>query len=136
MKTFICSIIFFAIVFYWGRKKKKMEILIEGLVIGVVTGICVSFITDVDFRAKIIGPVIMIAHKVDSSIKYDSNNWMNIEATQTGKDSYVVSAKNINTGTTIKFPVDNVSRLPADLKYSILSSDTTVVFPGDYADLN
>lgn len=88
-------------------------------------------------RAVLVDVLPFVAgQKIKIPWEYISNNWTDIVATEKGKGIYAVKAKNIETGTTIKFPEGSLLKLPADLRYNIMSQDITISVSDDYVPMN
>ncbi len=113
----------FIVAIYIVLKKKIIDRkpIIEGIIIGVVSGLILSYSTDVNFQAKIHFPFIKIAQIFNSQVRYVSKNWADIEVNQynQGTDIVSVEATNIASGVTVKIVDKPLGSLPADLRYDI-----------------
>lgn len=126
--TLSVILIIFCLLFLCIEKKiVNKAIVIEGVIIGVVSGLILSFITDGNFRASMIGPVVKIAKKVNINLRYVSKNWTNIKVSEPENGIFDVSAVNTVSGSTVKFTNTAINKLPADLRYDVLSSDSGVI---------
>lgn len=123
MNLSILILVFFVFIFSVKNKIINKDILIEGLVIGIISGIFISYATDTNYRATIHGPVVKYVKWVNNNARYSSQDWTDIKITKTGNVISFVSAKNIASGNTVEFTSDFKSKLPADLRYDILTNN-------------
>ena len=106
--------------------QKYRVLVIEGILIGLVSGIFTSYTTSDDYRASINGPVIQIVKTINNSIKYKSGAWTNIEVTHYDPKTDIISidATKIDTGITVRIENQPLSKLPADLRYDVATGDS------------
>lgn len=107
------------------KQKKIISInaIMEGIMIGVISGLIISFVTEGNFRANILSPVIKLAKLFNMKVRYISKDWINIRVKEVGRGVYDVDATNIATGSVVKFEKSPISVLPPDLRYDIATSD-------------
>ena len=123
--NFIILLIIGSLIYCLKTKKINKDTIIEGIIIGLVSGICLSFATDINYRAELSGPWIKLTKMmVNKNIKYVSKNWANINTVKKNDLIYDVTATNIVSGVTVKFDNIELSKLPADLRYDITSRDS------------
>lgn len=103
--------------------KNRRQIIAEGIIIGVVSGICISYVTDVNFQARVNGPFYKVAHTFNKKIRYISNAWANIKIEKLSGNKYTVRATNTVSGNTVEFTNVHVNTIPASLRYQIVTSD-------------
>lgn len=117
----ILIILIIAIYFILKNKITDKKPIIEGIIIGVVSGFILSYSTDVNFQAKIHFPFIKIAQIFNNQVRYVSKNWADIEVSQYDQKTDIVSveATNIASGVTVKIADKPLGSLPADLRYDI-----------------
>ena len=100
----------------WGLLifwKQRRIIIVEGILIGVISGTLISYITDVNFQASINGPISSFFKKV-----YSSKSWTNIRVVRMEKAMLKVDATNIVSGDTVTIE-NTLNNLPADLRWDI-----------------
>lgn len=95
----------------------------EGIIIGVVSGVIISYVTNGDFRATVHSPIIKLGKLLNFKVRYISKNWTNIKVKEIENGIYDVDATNIVTGSIVKFEKSPISTLPPDLRYDIATSD-------------
>ncbi|MFC1577203.1 hypothetical protein ACFL42_03165 [Candidatus Omnitrophota bacterium] len=110
-------IVLVIIVFYCWKDRRQM--ILEGVIIGVIAGICISYLTDADYRATVNGPLINIVRKYKIDWKYTSKDWSISKAEKVGDGRYDLKATNIATGNTVVLNNKSISNLPPDLKYGV-----------------
>ena len=98
--------------------------IVEGIIIGLLSGLLISFFTDANIRAEVAGPIIKCAKKINKQLKYSSQNWTNISTNLVNDGFLNVSATNIASGVTVTFNNEPLTSLPADLRYDIATGDT------------
>lgn len=107
------------------KQKKIISInaIMEGIMIGVISGVIISFVTEGNFRANVLSPVIKLAKLFNMKVRYISKDWINIRVKEVGRGVYDVDATNIATGSVVEFKKSPISVLPPDLRYDIATSD-------------
>ena len=111
------------VIFLMMKNKIDKRIVVEGVIIGVVSGLIISYITDVNFQANVNGPVIKIARVFNKQLRYVSKEWGNIKAEVVNDNMVSVSASNIASGVTVTYQNTPLSKLPADLRYAVSTGD-------------
>lgn len=120
--TYFMLIIMSTIIYFLQKRFiKDNKAIVEGIVIGVVSGLILSYVTDVNFQAKINLPFIKIGKLFNSKVQYVSKNWADIKINQYNNETGIVSveATNIASGVTVKIADKPLGSLPADLRYDI-----------------
>jgi hypothetical protein len=123
MNLAILFVIFIIFLFCIIFKPKSRRVIFEGIIIGIISGVVISFATDANYRASIYGPFIMLGRAVDKNLRYASKNWGGIKATQVSDGVVNVSATNIVTGSVVNFTKTPLSKLPFDLRYAVATGD-------------
>lgn len=103
----ICIVLFC----FWPQRR---AIILEGILIGVISGVLIAFITDSNFRASTIGPIKSWTNKT-----YSSNDWTDIKVIRQDKDLAEVEATNVISGDTVTFKHSALEKLPADLRWDV-----------------
>lgn len=106
----------------WCAWEERRQIILEGIIIGIVSGVSISCLTDANFQASIYGPFVNLAHKLNQNVKYISKTWADVKAEALTGDRYNVSAVNIASGNTVKLINVHTSAMPASLRYQVLTS--------------
>jgi hypothetical protein len=112
----IIIIVVFLIIF----KKVNSNTVLEGVIIGIISGFIISLITDGNFRANMFNSVTSLLH---IKTRYISQNWRDIQSEKVGSGAYNVKAFNVNTGAKIEVTNVPLSELPADLRYDITTKE-------------
>ena len=114
------------------RKKYKIEgIIIQGVIIGIVAGVMGSYITNVNFRTEIDGPMVLALNKLlKVNMTLPSQEYINIKVAKLNNGTYDVDATNSVSGDTVNFRSEPLNKLPADLRYSIATGATVTTNAG------
>lgn len=120
LSVLIIIILFIVTYYFW---KDRRQILLEGVIIGIISGICISYLTDADFQANVNGPLINLARVFNKNVRYISNAWTNIKIEKLKDDRYNVEATNTVSGNTVEFTNVHVTTIPASLRYQIITWD-------------
>jgi len=104
----------------------RTSLTMLGIIIGIVSGVCISYLTDANFQASVNGPFFKLAHNFNKSVKYINKAWINISVEKMQGDRYNIRATSTNSGNTVEFNNVHISTLPASLRYQVITWDDRV----------
>ncbi len=99
-------------------KTIRLDTIVQGALIGVISGMILAFFTNGDYRAGLLAPVLPFINQ-----RYSSDIYTNIKSRPDEHGKYDVEATNILTGIPVKFEGVSLNDLPANIRYSIRVGD-------------